>query len=626
MPLNIQLAALESGGLIMLAQYQPEVEYFFRHALVQEAAYQSLVRIDRRMVHLAVGQALEQLYPTRLDSADLTALLARHFAEAGDQARALHYYMLAGQAAAHVYANAEAIQHFGRALEIATHLPNPLIDVCDLFLRRGRTLELNAQDTEAIANYEALEAWAVSVGNQTALLSGLIARASAYVKPSVAANQSLGYELSQKALALAREQSNRPAEARVLWNLLQYYISVGNLDEALEHGEQALAIAREQDLRELCAYVLTDMLKVFFQIERPDRAWAVLDEARAIWRELGVLNMLADNLASTSMMHTMAGGYETALALSAEAQLISRQIGNLWNQSYALYLVDLVHFERGDIGRAIEVAEACMHLAAQAGFSEGLHQTTFDLALIYAYMGVLPRGIEIAHLALERAKTIPAVFPVLPQILGLIALLYVLAGRLAEAQAALDETQLLHDPEALKRQFILTQFIIAQARAELALAQNDPQQALALAADISLSFRQSGVRLFLADALNLQGRALRAIGRLDEAKSVLEAARREAEVLASRRMLWQILVELATIEARRGDNRAALTLRRQAAPIIEYIAQHSGSADLSQSFFSRPDVRDVLDQANPSAGDMNVQHGWLFGPSDNGGPDDRFFQ
>src|SRR4051812_43545453 len=125
MTLTRQLVTLEATGLILLAHLEPEVEYLFRHALVQAAAYHSLVKIDRRRLHLAVGQALEQLYPARLDSPDLTPVLAHHFGEAGDQARAMHYYSLAGAAAARVYANAEAIQHFGHALAIAMRMPEP---------------------------------------------------------------------------------------------------------------------------------------------------------------------------------------------------------------------------------------------------------------------------------------------------------------------------------------------------------------------------------------------------------------------------------------------------------------------------------------------------------------------
>src|SRR5712691_2614041 len=117
MTLSAQLSTLEASGLIRLAQLEPEIEYLFRHALIQEAAYHSLVKGNRRMLHQAVGESLENLNPARLDTPALAPVLARHFAEAGDQARALRYYALAGQAAAKTYATAEAIHHFSRALE-----------------------------------------------------------------------------------------------------------------------------------------------------------------------------------------------------------------------------------------------------------------------------------------------------------------------------------------------------------------------------------------------------------------------------------------------------------------------------------------------------------------------------
>jgi predicted ATPase len=60
MPLGRQLQAIEQVGLIRLAQIEPETEYRFRHALVQDAAYDSLLKQDRRMLHHAVGHALEK--------------------------------------------------------------------------------------------------------------------------------------------------------------------------------------------------------------------------------------------------------------------------------------------------------------------------------------------------------------------------------------------------------------------------------------------------------------------------------------------------------------------------------------------------------------------------------------
>ena len=80
MTLIRKLNTLESAGLVRLAAAQPELEYLFRHALVQDAAYGSLLKKDRKQLHLAVGEALEQLYAEQRD--ERAATLAYHFEKA----------------------------------------------------------------------------------------------------------------------------------------------------------------------------------------------------------------------------------------------------------------------------------------------------------------------------------------------------------------------------------------------------------------------------------------------------------------------------------------------------------------------------------------------------------------
>ncbi|MCA9968814.1 MAG: hypothetical protein KC425_01300, partial [Anaerolineales bacterium] len=116
MTLLNNLNTLESAGLIRLAQLEPELAYLFRHALVQDAAYATLLSEDRQRLHRAVGEAMEQLYTDRLDGH--APLLAHHFHEAGDNARARRYYTLAGIHALKSYANAEAATLFRRALSL----------------------------------------------------------------------------------------------------------------------------------------------------------------------------------------------------------------------------------------------------------------------------------------------------------------------------------------------------------------------------------------------------------------------------------------------------------------------------------------------------------------------------
>lgn len=116
MTLTSQLNTLESAGLVRIAQYEPDLEYLFRHALVQEAAYASLLVGDRTRLHQLVGRAMEGLYAGRLD--EHAAELAHHFERAGDRPRAFDYSRRAGENALASYANREAEGHFRRALEL----------------------------------------------------------------------------------------------------------------------------------------------------------------------------------------------------------------------------------------------------------------------------------------------------------------------------------------------------------------------------------------------------------------------------------------------------------------------------------------------------------------------------
>src|SRR5919201_4991842 len=116
MDLEAQLAQLEVSQILRKSS-EPEPAYLFKHTLTQETAYQSLLLRRRREIHRRVAQAVEQLYPDRLD--EFAALLAQHYAEAEDEAKTYEYSIRAAEAAARVYANDEAVEHYTRALDIA---------------------------------------------------------------------------------------------------------------------------------------------------------------------------------------------------------------------------------------------------------------------------------------------------------------------------------------------------------------------------------------------------------------------------------------------------------------------------------------------------------------------------
>jgi tetratricopeptide (TPR) repeat protein len=117
MSARAELGTLEASGLIQVATLQPELEYLFRHVLVQQAAYASLLKQDRKALHLAAAEAILALHPER--EREYAAVIGMHLEQAGDTARAGRYLILAGDHALERFANREAIGFFVRAAELA---------------------------------------------------------------------------------------------------------------------------------------------------------------------------------------------------------------------------------------------------------------------------------------------------------------------------------------------------------------------------------------------------------------------------------------------------------------------------------------------------------------------------
>src|SRR5215831_1079138 len=117
MNLSGQLAALEAWGLIHPVLAGAQVEYRFRHALVHDAAYVTLLRQQRRELHRAVGEVLDGDYGQAQEQ--MAPVLAFHFNEGGDPARASRYFAIAGDYAARKFAHQEAISYYSQALQAA---------------------------------------------------------------------------------------------------------------------------------------------------------------------------------------------------------------------------------------------------------------------------------------------------------------------------------------------------------------------------------------------------------------------------------------------------------------------------------------------------------------------------
>src|SRR5690606_16606732 len=116
------LGRLVEAGLLFRRGTPPEASYTFKHALVQDASYGTLLRAMRQQLHARIAAALERRFP---ETAEIRPeVMARHFTEAGLLDGAVAHWRKAGEQAVRRAASREAIEHFRRALSLNDARPD----------------------------------------------------------------------------------------------------------------------------------------------------------------------------------------------------------------------------------------------------------------------------------------------------------------------------------------------------------------------------------------------------------------------------------------------------------------------------------------------------------------------
>ncbi|WP_161851319.1 adenylate/guanylate cyclase domain-containing protein [Bradyrhizobium sp. CCBAU 051011] len=142
--LSAALAQLEEAELLECRGTPPEATYSFKHALVQETAYESLLKSRRQLLHQHIGDVLRDKFPIIAETEP--EVLAYHFTEAGLSGVALDWWRKAGQQALRRSAYTEAVAHLGKAVAIADRLPDEpgrIMNRLQLQIAYGRALRGN---------------------------------------------------------------------------------------------------------------------------------------------------------------------------------------------------------------------------------------------------------------------------------------------------------------------------------------------------------------------------------------------------------------------------------------------------------------------------------------------------
>jgi predicted ATPase len=125
--LQTALRTATDAELTYVRGISPEASYQFKHARIRDAAYEAILRSRRKELHSRIAEVLAERFPDTVTSSP--AHLARHYTEAGLIGQAIPYWHKAGQPAVERSANAEAIIHFTKALELRESTPDSMEDL-----------------------------------------------------------------------------------------------------------------------------------------------------------------------------------------------------------------------------------------------------------------------------------------------------------------------------------------------------------------------------------------------------------------------------------------------------------------------------------------------------------------
>ena len=560
MKLDEPLARLEHTELIRRI-HNPDAAYLFKHALVQDTAYASLLKHERKRLHRLIGETIEALYPDALQ--DNAALLVKHFAEAGDDAKILEYGTRAGNVEARIFAKPEAIAHYDAAFQAAVRMHAPVVTISELAAKLGRMYELNANYEGALETYARLMELSQARGDARLELAALMLQATVRATPTPVFEPRIGQEICDRALVLARALNDGAAEAKILWNLLLLNGFLGQPQQAIAYGEQSLALARRLNLTEQIAYTLSDIgIYGYFANAEADKSRAVLSEARGMWRAQNNLPMLGDNLNNSGILEFIWGDFAQAQIYYQEALSVSERIGNAWGQSLARGFKGLHHAEAGEFGSALSDMQTAYALVQHAGSGITLIAAT-NLSLMYTMVGETVLAYDIIQIAKHDIE-IP-----LYRAPAKSALAYAsfLRGDMARAHAFLREA---HPSKTLDLEFTFLPGIIAHG--EIELADGHPEQVIAYMTALVEILQNFGIGNFVADAEMYRGRALFQLARFAEATAAFARAYEFAARLHSQRALLHIYTHWARAERAQNNFARADDLSAQARAIRERIA------------------------------------------------------
>jgi tetratricopeptide (TPR) repeat protein len=323
--LQQELSQLVDAELLYQYGEPPHTTYMFKHALIQDVAYESLLRRRRQALHGALGEAIEALESDRV--AEQASILAYHYARSLHQDKAATYALLAGDEAMRLHARTEATTAYDQALTLARGLPD--------------TPETQRMQIDAI-----LKLAAVSSSRED------LARDQVHL---------------EQAQALAETLADEPRLAQVrYWQGRLAYVR-GDLQTAITYAEQSLALADRLEDEALSAPPV-NLLGRSHTIR-----WDVAQGSQLMVRSTAQMHQIGNRVEEATAAGFAAvafgflGEFAQALAYGDRGVALARELTNPFAEAAALQYRGNAYDQQGAWTQALADYDAARRVAEEVG-------------------------------------------------------------------------------------------------------------------------------------------------------------------------------------------------------------------------------------------------------------------
>ncbi|HVX75110.1 MAG TPA: adenylate/guanylate cyclase domain-containing protein [Bradyrhizobium sp.] len=355
------LALLEKADIIYRADISPTVRFAFKHVLLRDAIYDSLLRSKRQQIHADIAAILEHDFPELAENQP--EVLAYHYQEAGNHQQAIRCWFISGQRALAHSANVEAIASFRKALQLLNALPE--------------TAERTSQE----------------IGIQLALGIPLIA-----VRGYASAETR---EAFSRARSLCLQLGDVPEYFQALFGLWGHSWMGGKNDDALQKAEEFLSRARtlSDPVPLMVAHRVmgSTLLTIGNFPSSAHHFEQTIKLSSSKGEPLYNLYMVEPQAASLLLLSWdlwFLGYPDQALSRVSEALALGEDLGHPYTIAFAHYMTSVVHLLRGDAARAFESADKSLEMSREQRFS------------LYEILSRISRGRAAGDLGrVEEART-----------------------------------------------------------------------------------------------------------------------------------------------------------------------------------------------------------------------------